>query len=41
MAMLVFALCTAIIVAMKGEFTRLYQRSGNLFLGEQAYDYLL
>lgn len=41
LAMLVFALCTAIIVAMKGEFTRLYQRSANLFLGEQAYAYLL
>ncbi len=40
LAMLVFALCTAIIVSMKGEFTRLYQRSANLFLGEQAYAYL-
>jgi general secretion pathway protein K len=38
--MLVFALCTSLIVAMKGEFTRLYQRSANVFLGEQAYAYL-
>jgi general secretion pathway protein K len=40
LAMLVFALSTAIIVAMKGDFTRLYQRSANVFLGEQAYAYL-
>ena len=40
LAMLVFALCASIIVAMKGEFTRLYQRSANIFLGEQAYAYL-
>jgi general secretion pathway protein K len=39
-AMLVFALCTALIVAMKGDFTRLYQRSANTFLAEQAYAYL-
>jgi general secretion pathway protein K len=38
--MLVFALCTSIIVAMKGDFTRLYQRSANVFLGEHAYAYL-
>ena len=30
-AMLVFAMCTALIVAMKGDFTRLYQRSANIF----------
>ena len=35
-AMLVFAMCTALIVAMKGDFTRLYQRSANIFLAEQA-----
>lgn len=39
-AMLVFAMCTALIVAMKGEFTRLYQRTANIFLAEQAYAYL-
>jgi general secretion pathway protein K len=39
-AMLVFALCTALIVAMKSEFTRFYQRGANLFLAEQAYAYL-
>jgi general secretion pathway protein K len=39
-ALLVFALCAALIVAMKGEFTRLYQRGANLFLAEQAYAYL-
>ena len=39
-AMLVFALCTALIVAMKSEFTRFYERGANLFLAEQAYAYL-
>ena len=39
-ALLVFALCTAVIVAMKVEFTRFYQRSANLFLAEQAQAYL-
>ncbi len=39
-AMLVFALCSALIVAMKSEFTRLYQRGANLFLAEQAHAYL-
>ena len=39
-AMLVFAMCTALIVAMKSDFTRLYQRSANIFLAEQAYAYL-
>ena len=39
-ALLVFALCTALIVAMKGEFTRFYQRGANLFLSEQANAYL-
>jgi len=38
--MLVFALCTALIVAMKSEFTRFYQRGSNLFLAEQAQAYL-
>jgi general secretion pathway protein K len=39
-ALLVFAVCTALIVAMKSEFNRFYQRGANLFLGEQAYAYL-
>lgn len=39
-ALLVFALCTAVVVAMKVEFTRFYQRSANLFLAEQAQAYL-
>ncbi len=39
-AMLVFALCTALVVAMKSEFTRFYQRGSNLFLSEQAHAYL-
>lgn len=38
--MLVFALCTALIVAMQREFTLFYQRGANIFLGEQAYAYL-
>jgi general secretion pathway protein K len=39
-AMLVFALCASLVVAMKGEFTRFYQRGANLFLAEQSYAYL-
>tara|TARA_R110002110_G_scaffold91264_2_gene237544 strand:- start:165965 stop:167005 length:1041 start_codon:yes stop_codon:yes gene_type:complete len=39
-AMLVFALCTALVVAMKSELNRVYQRGSNLFRGEQAYAYL-
>lgn len=39
-AMLVFALCTALIVAMKSEFTLFYQRGSNVFVSEQAYAYL-
>jgi len=39
-AMLVFALCTALIVAMKNEFTLFYQRGANAILSEQAYAYL-
>ena len=39
-AMLVFALCAALIVAMKSEFTLFYQRGSNLFVAEQAYAYL-
>jgi general secretion pathway protein K len=39
-AMLVFALATALVVAMKGEFNRFYQRSANILLDEQAQAYL-
>lgn len=39
-ALLIFAICTALIVAMKSEFTLFFQRSANLFHGEQAYAYL-
>lgn len=40
-ALLVFALCTALIVAMKSEFILFYQRGSNVFVSEQAYAYLL
>jgi general secretion pathway protein K len=39
-AMLVFALATALVVAMKSEFNRFYQRSANVLLEEQAQAYL-
>ncbi|MEH6590135.1 MAG: type II secretion system minor pseudopilin GspK [Halioglobus sp.] len=39
-AMLVFALCSALVVAMQKEFTLFYQRGSNVFLAEQAYAYL-
>ena len=39
-AMLVFALATALVVAMKSEFNRFYQRSANILLEEQAQAYL-
>jgi general secretion pathway protein K len=39
-ALLVFALCTALIVAMKSEFTLYYQRGANVFISEQVYAYL-
>ena len=39
-ALLVFALCTALIVAMEGESARVYRRSANIFLAEQADAYL-
>ena len=39
-ALLVFALCTALIVALEVEFNRFYQRAGNLLLMEQANVYL-
>lgn len=40
-ALLVFALCTALVVAMELEFTRFYQRAANVLLAEQAHAYLL
>jgi general secretion pathway protein K len=39
-ALLVFALCTALVVAMEVEFNRFYQRAANLLLAEQATVYL-
>lgn len=39
-ALLVFALCTSLIVAMKSEFLRFYQRGANLFIAEQGLAYL-
>ena len=39
-ALLVFALSTALIVAMKSDFLRLYQRGANIFLAEQSQAYL-
>ena len=39
-AMLVFALCAALIVSMKSDFMRLYQRTANILVAEQAYAYL-
>lgn len=39
-ALMVFALCTALIVAMKSDFLRLYQRGANIFLAEQGQAYL-
>jgi general secretion pathway protein K len=39
-AMLVFALATALVVAMKSEFDRFFQRSSNLLFDEQAQAYL-
>ncbi|MBE9539131.1 MAG: type II secretion system minor pseudopilin GspK [Proteobacteria bacterium] len=39
-ALLIFALCTALIVAMKSEFDLYYQRGANVFISEQVYAYL-
>ncbi len=39
-AMLVFAVCAGLIVAMQREFTLFYQRGANLFQAEQGYAYL-
>jgi len=39
-ALLVFALCAAVIVAMEVEFSRHYQRAANSFIAEQSAAYL-
>ncbi len=39
-ALLVFALCAAVIVAMEVEFSRHYQRAANTFIAEQSTAYL-
>lgn len=39
-ALLVFAICAALIVAMKADFELFYQRGANSFLAEQGYAYL-
>lgn len=39
-ALLVFGLCAALLVAMQSEFTLFYQRGSNLFLAEQGHAYL-
>ena len=39
-AMLVFAVSAALVVAMQGEFQRFYQRHANLLVAEQAAAYL-
>ena len=39
-AMLVFALCTALIVGLEKEFALFYQRGANSFLAEQGDAYL-
>ena len=40
MALLIFALSAALIVAMKSDFERVYQRGANVFLAEQSRAYL-
>lgn len=39
-AMLVFALCASLVVAMQGEFSRLFARSAGVLFAEQAHAYL-
>ncbi|WP_116368647.1 type II secretion system minor pseudopilin GspK [Parahaliea mediterranea] len=39
-ALLVFAICAALMVAMKADFELFYQRGANSFLAEQGYTYL-
>ncbi|MEP5569356.1 MAG: type II secretion system minor pseudopilin GspK [Halioglobus sp.] len=40
MALLIFALSAALIVAMKSDFERVYQRGSNVFIAEQSRAYL-
>ncbi|MEM8563127.1 MAG: type II secretion system minor pseudopilin GspK [Pseudomonadota bacterium] len=39
-ALLIFALCAALVIAMASEFNRYYQRGANILLSEQASAYL-
>lgn len=39
-AMLVFAVSAALVVAMRGEFLRFYQRNANILMAEQSQAYL-
>ena len=39
-ALLVFAICAGLMVAMQREFALFYQRTSNLLLGEQGHSYL-
>ncbi len=39
-ALLVFAICAALVVAMQSEYQLFFQRSENNFVGEQSYAYL-
>ena len=39
-ALLVFAICAGLMVAMQREVSLFYQRGSNLFLGEQGHSYL-
>ena len=39
-AMLIFALAAALVVAMRSEFNRYYQRSANILSDEQVQAYL-
>ncbi|GHD26252.1 type II secretion system minor pseudopilin GspK [Parahalioglobus pacificus] len=39
-ALLIFAVCAGLMVAMQRQFTIFYQRGSNLFLGEQSQSYL-
>lgn len=39
-ALMVFGICAALMVAMKGDFELFYQRAANTFFAEQGYTYL-
>jgi len=40
LALLIFAISAALIVAMRGDFERVYQRAGGIFFAEQSEAYL-